>query len=219
MAEDPDQDRSPISFTSKIPLVQGTVHIPSNSFTLEDSSLEFICNSMITTTIICKFFVFENGLGFDPDINYNIPTQRYMLDEGIASKIRVMLNINEYSYEYTNSLPIVIEACNNDMIEITILEIRNKTPKILQQRIIKNKFMYELKEIFNPPDANLDDRDTFCVICMTFVRNTIIEPCCHICLCEKCASLMRTQIDRKCPMCRKGNFYLEVTSFIKVALT
>ena len=111
------------------------------------------------------------------------------------------------SYEYTNGslYPIVIEATNQDMSEVTILEIQGENVKVLQQRIIKDRVMYEIRDIFNPPDEHADERDRNCVICMGNSRNTVIEPCCHICLCEKCANLMREQINRKCPMCRQGN--------------
>ena len=188
-----------------IPSLQSSIHIPSSTIKYQNFNLEFFCNALVQTKITCRFFVHENRLGFDQDPNFNIPTQKFNIFEGF--NIQVICPIKSMSYEYTNGslYPIVIEATNQDMSEVTILEIQGENVKVLQQRIIKDRVMYEIRDIFNPPDEHADERDRNCVICMGNSRNTVIEPCCHICLCEKCANLMREQINRKCPMCRQGN--------------
>jgi hypothetical protein len=54
------------------------------------------------------------------------------------------------------------------------------------------------------------DRDTLeddgfaskeCVICYTENRDTVVLPCRHLCLCYKCAQIVRMQ-SNKCPLCR-----------------
>jgi hypothetical protein len=211
-----DSADSNIPLCSSIPTIQSTVHVQPSSIKLFENTLEFSVSALVNSDITCKFFVFEDGLGLIKDKRYNIPEQKFSIQPIFNQIFQITLNRVDHSYQYSSSLPIVIEALNPSLIEMTLIEIRGNTPKILQQRVIKNKMMYEIREIFNPPTEEMDEREKSCVICMNFLRNAIIEPCCHICICEKCANLMRTQINRKCPMCRQGNFYIEVTSFIKI---
>lgn len=42
---------------------------------------------------------------------------------------------------------------------------------------------------------------TPCVICMAAVRDTVVLPCRHMCLCHGCAHTLRSQTT-KCPICR-----------------
>jgi len=44
---------------------------------------------------------------------------------------------------------------------------------------------------------------TECVICMTVPRDTIVLPCRHMCLCRRCADVLRHQTTR-CPICRSS---------------
>lgn len=215
-----DSVDSMIPLITPIPSMQNSVHVLSNSIRINGSQLDFLCNSLVHCKIISRFFVHEHGLGFVQDENFNFAPQEFLIPEGFNIKISCQLPPStSFAYENNSYFPIVIEAGNRSMTEITIIEVVGEYAKVLQQRLIINKAMYELREIFNPPDESSDERDRVCVICMSTVRSIIIEPCCHICLCEKCANLMRTQVQRKCPMCRQGNFYIEVTSFIKLTKT
>jgi hypothetical protein len=218
MEEQPDRSSvdSTIPLCSAIPTIQSSIHLLPNSLHLVDSSLEFHLSALIASELIVKFFVYEDGLGFVRDNHYNIPDHRETIQPGLNQQKRLHMPLSDYSFEYTSSIPIVIEIENSSLSEITFMEIRANIPKILQQRVVKNKMLYEIREIFNPPTQDMDEREKACVVCMHYERNAIIEPCCHICLCERCANLMRTQASRKCPMCRQGNFYAEVVSFIKV---
>ncbi|OMJ73343.1 hypothetical protein SteCoe_28001 [Stentor coeruleus] len=213
MAEVPNRESvdSIIPLCSQIPSIKSSVHIKANSFKYLDYGLQFMCSALMPTEILVRFFVYEDGLGFIKDPKYDIPDQKFNIQIGFDQILDVRVNFNDFSYEYSTSLPIVIEAANENLIEVTLIEVRGKNLRILQQRVIKNNQMFELREIFNPPNDDMDERERFCVVCMSYARNTIIEPCCHVCLCERCANLMRTQVNRKCPMCRQ-----EVTSFIKI---
>merc|ERR1719234_1563320 len=46
-----------------------------------------------------------------------------------------------------------------------------------------------------------DDNGSECVICMSDVRDTLILPCRHLCLCNGCADSLRYQANN-CPICR-----------------
>lgn len=50
-------------------------------------------------------------------------------------------------------------------------------------------------------DDEWDDNGSECVICMSDIRDTLILPCRHLCLCNNCADSLRYQANN-CPICR-----------------
>lgn len=50
-------------------------------------------------------------------------------------------------------------------------------------------------------DEDLEDGSSECVICMSDMRDTLILPCRHLCLCQSCADSLRYQANN-CPICR-----------------
>lgn len=48
---------------------------------------------------------------------------------------------------------------------------------------------------------NDEEESKECVICYTELANTAVLPCRHLCLCKKCAQIVRMQTS-KCPICR-----------------
>ncbi|KAF5307905.1 hypothetical protein FQR65_LT06472 [Abscondita terminalis] len=82
--------------------------------------------------------------------------------------------------------------------------------KALKQKLFVDGLCYLLQEIYgienknNDKQANDDDTDdngSECVICMCDVRDTLILPCRHLCLCNSCADSLRYQANN-CPICR-----------------
>lgn len=43
-----------------------------------------------------------------------------------------------------------------------------------------------------------------CVICLTNPRDTIMDPCMHLCICQDCSKHLMEKRMRKCPICRKS---------------
>ncbi|XP_076459581.1 E3 ubiquitin-protein ligase MGRN1-like isoform X2 [Babylonia areolata] len=64
---------------------------------------------------------------------------------------------------------------------------------------IENKNMERLKDV--DPDEEVEDSGAECVICMSDMRDTLILPCRHLCLCSACAESLRYQASM-CPICR-----------------
>ncbi|PVD38213.1 hypothetical protein C0Q70_00824 [Pomacea canaliculata] len=64
---------------------------------------------------------------------------------------------------------------------------------------IENKNMERMKHI--DPDEDVEDSGAECVICMSDMRDTLILPCRHLCLCSMCAESLRYQASM-CPICR-----------------
>lgn len=93
------------------------------------------------------------------------------------------------------------------------------TMKFLKQKAMVDGFCVMIQEIYGienkvkeqqtneAVDDDADDTSTVseCVICMSELRDTIMLPCRHLCLCNLCADAMRTKQNR-CPICR-ANFH------------
>ncbi|XP_058795725.1 E3 ubiquitin ligase RNF157 isoform X2 [Phymastichus coffea] len=84
--------------------------------------------------------------------------------------------------------------------------------KALKQKLFVDGLCYLLQEIYGIENKNTEnakqgnDEDTEdngaeCVICMSDVRDTLILPCRHLCLCNGCADSLRYQANN-CPICR-----------------
>ncbi|KAL7307725.1 hypothetical protein TKK_0000400 [Trichogramma kaykai] len=84
--------------------------------------------------------------------------------------------------------------------------------KALKQKLYVDGLCYLLQEIYgienknteNSKQGNDDDTEdngAECVICMCDVRDTLILPCRHLCLCNGCADSLRYQANN-CPICR-----------------
>mmetsp|Transcript_10848 Transcript_10848/g.27369 ORF Transcript_10848/g.27369 Transcript_10848/m.27369 type:complete len:201 (-) Transcript_10848:213-815(-) len=86
------------------------------------------------------------------------------------------------------------------------------TCRVIKQTIQVGTRSFELQEIYGidqsagtSDTAKADDLDDEggreCVICMTDPRDTTVLPCRHMCMCNKCAKVLRLQTN-KCPICR-----------------
>lgn len=85
--------------------------------------------------------------------------------------------------------------------------------KALKQKIFVDGLCYLLQEIYgienkngenmkmSGSDLEAEDNGSECVICMSDVRDTLILPCRHLCLCNSCADSLRYQASN-CPICR-----------------
>lgn len=52
-----------------------------------------------------------------------------------------------------------------------------------------------------PSDDENSDNSNECVVCLSDLRDTLILPCRHLCLCNSCADTLRYQANN-CPICR-----------------
>lgn len=50
-------------------------------------------------------------------------------------------------------------------------------------------------------EDDVSDNSAECVVCLSDVRDTLILPCRHLCLCNTCADTLRYQANN-CPICR-----------------
>lgn len=84
--------------------------------------------------------------------------------------------------------------------------------KPLKQKLFVDGLSYLLQEIYGIENKNAEiskvsteedteDNGAECVICMCDLRDTLILPCRHLCLCNCCADSLRYQANN-CPICR-----------------
>ncbi|XP_004452248.2 E3 ubiquitin-protein ligase MGRN1 isoform X1 [Dasypus novemcinctus] len=120
--------------------------------------------------------------------------------------------------------PVVIQATvdEGDVVEVTghahvLLAAFEKhmdgsfSVKPLKQKQIVDRVSYLLQEIYGienknnqdtkPPDDENGDNSSECVVCLSDLRDTLILPCRHLCLCNSCADTLRYQANN-CPICR-----------------
>ncbi|EFP10041.1 hypothetical protein CRE_20819 [Caenorhabditis remanei] len=77
--------------------------------------------------------------------------------------------------------------------------------KPLRQKIACDGVTYLLQEIFgieNKANESMDDDNGLeCIICLSDIRDTVILPCRHLCVCSNCADSLRYK-HNNCPICR-----------------
>ncbi|XP_044289322.1 E3 ubiquitin-protein ligase MGRN1 isoform X2 [Varanus komodoensis] len=83
--------------------------------------------------------------------------------------------------------------------------------KPLKQKQIVDRVSYLLQEIYGIENKNNQetktcddensDNSSECVVCLSDLRDTLILPCRHLCLCNSCADTLRYQASN-CPICR-----------------
>eukprot|EP00062_Callorhinchus_milii_P027145 gi/632990101/ref/XP_007884001.1/ PREDICTED: RING finger protein 157 [Callorhinchus milii] len=84
--------------------------------------------------------------------------------------------------------------------------------KPLKQKQVVDGVSYLLQEIYGienkynsqeskVTDDEVSDNSAECVVCLSDVRDTLILPCRHLCLCNACADTLRYQANN-CPICR-----------------
>lgn len=84
--------------------------------------------------------------------------------------------------------------------------------KALKQKLFVDGLCYLLQEVYGienkineinkeTNDDEIEDGGLECVICMSDMRDTLILPCRHLCLCQACADSLRYQANN-CPICR-----------------
>jgi hypothetical protein len=70
--------------------------------------------------------------------------------------------------------------------------------------MLLNGQVYEMKEVYGINEIGDDggNENSECLICMSEVKNTILMPCNHLCVCLDCAKQLIVK-SAKCPICRE----------------
>eukprot|EP00455_Lapot_gusevi_P025980 TRINITY_DN2741_c0_g1_i5.p1 TRINITY_DN2741_c0_g1~~TRINITY_DN2741_c0_g1_i5.p1 ORF type:complete len:132 (-),score=6.23 TRINITY_DN2741_c0_g1_i5:113-508(-) len=73
--------------------------------------------------------------------------------------------------------------------------------RLVKQKAKVEGASFELQEIYGLDEAQKEEGNSDCVICMTNPRDTTIYPCRHFVLCAQCAAELRSR-KNQCPICR-----------------
>jgi predicted RNase H-like nuclease (RuvC/YqgF family) len=121
------------------------------------------------------------------------------LKKEIQTLKRDIMYKNNYILTIKNKYDIELEYYRNKIIteyETIIYELNDKNTEL--ERYI-NKLKYDIQDL----DARLINTNSnynlLCSICMTNTKNICLEPCNHLCICEKC--ILDYKLEH-CPICR-----------------
>ncbi|CAG9328323.1 unnamed protein product [Blepharisma stoltei] len=235
----PEEDQDSTPPMNPIQTIKGSSHLHAQSVKLiQDPSsnstyfITFSFDTRVDCTINAYFLAAEHFLE-EGKIQYNCKDQRNSLPmsfnfgPGINQLFPenfLKMDFQKYTqaelgFVDSRYFPLVLEIKpqNISSSESTLISFRQSSdgysPKIIQQRVQFGDKLYELKEVYGSPTNRngIDEENQLCSICLEHRRNTIVIPCCHMCLCVRCGNFLRTQINKKCPICRT-----EADSLVKV---
>ncbi|XP_020281991.1 RING finger protein 157 [Pseudomyrmex gracilis] len=142
----------------------------------------------------------------------------HIFDPSLEDAADMVYNVNK------EIIPIAIhcvaeEGSDDPKQSHTTIAVVEKHPdgtyvlKALKQKLYVDGLCYLLQEIYGienkntenakqqGSDEDTEDNGSECVICISEVRDTLILPCRHLCLCNSCADSLRYQANN-CPICR-----------------
>lgn len=194
-------------------------------------SLEFTFDADATCAIRIFFFATEdlsNGIAKYKSTKEDCVSEPVIYEKGSDQSFTYDLQLSpdvlsDFETEYSPGdqvIPIVIQITveepdfvgqsESTFATLDTLSDGSHYVKFLKQKIVIAGFCYILQEIYGIENKKgssqsdedfYDDDNTECVICMTNLRDTLILPCRHLCLCNECGEKMKTE-QSKCPMCR-----------------
>eukprot|EP01128_Nolandella_sp_AFSM9_P006715 TRINITY_DN3518_c0_g1_i1.p1 TRINITY_DN3518_c0_g1~~TRINITY_DN3518_c0_g1_i1.p1 ORF type:complete len:426 (+),score=81.97 TRINITY_DN3518_c0_g1_i1:45-1322(+) len=86
-------------------------------------------------------------------------------------------------------------------IEVTpALDSPSFATKVVKQIVNFQNNDFVCYDIFGIEQTTVDNPEE-CVVCLTELRDTVVIPCRHLCICHSCAQVLRYQ-SNKCPICR-----------------
>lgn len=153
-----------------------------------------------------------------PDLK---PSPQYYFDVGPEQHFnRYIINPDMFTsynmhYESGAYFPVVIELhtveCGVEQVQTTMASVNLSTDqnatyvmKPMKQKLIADGVVYLLQEIYGienkEHDLN-DENGSECIICLSDIRDTVILPCRHLCICNGCAETLRYR-QNNCPICR-----------------
>lgn len=191
-----------------------------NSFCLEFC---FDCDSACYVQIhfFAKEFVSDGRIQF----MYKYPelksSEQYYFDVGAEQHFsRFVMDTSVYDlssmhYDSGSYFPVVIEIravdCGIEQMQSTMASIEHATDqcstfvvKALKQKLVADGVVYLLQEIYgieNKEHDLGDENGSECIICLSDIRDTVILPCRHLCICNGCAETLRYKLNN-CPICR-----------------
>uniref|UniRef100_A0A8C9WYJ1 E3 ubiquitin-protein ligase n=1 Tax=Sander lucioperca TaxID=283035 RepID=A0A8C9WYJ1_SANLU len=178
----------------------------------------FDADARVAITLYCQAFEeFANGMAVYSPKNPSLVSETVHYKRGVSQQFSMpsfKLDFCEWKEEDLNFdldrgvFPMVIQAVVDEG-DGMLLKFFSVKP--LKQKQIVDRVSYLLQEIYGienknnqetkPSDDENSDNSNECVVCLSDLRDTLILPCRHLCLCNSCADTLRYQANN-CPICR-----------------
>jgi len=184
----------------------------------------------ITVYYLCVEEVVAGGLVLTPkDKSITSPTYQYRRGAGqVFSQPEHTFTPELHESDFltftpgTDVLPVAVHCVAEEGEEprqshLTIGVVEKQSDgqwvlKAIKQKLFVDGLCYLLQEIYGienkvveggygGEDDDVEDTGAECVVCMSDMRDTLILPCRHLCLCNTCADSLRYQANN-CPICR-----------------
>ncbi|EJW87059.1 hypothetical protein WUBG_02028 [Wuchereria bancrofti] len=191
-----------------------------NSFCLE---FYFDCDSACYVQIhfFAKEIVSDGRIQFMHKYPQLKSSEQYYFDVGAEQHFNKFImdasvyDLSSMHYDSGSYFPVVIEIravdCGIEQMQSTMASIEHATDqcatfvvKALKQKLVADGVVYLLQEIYgieNKEHDLGDENGSECIICMSDIRDTVILPCRHLCICNGCAETLRYKLNN-CPICR-----------------
>ncbi|KAL4624532.1 putative E3 ubiquitin-protein ligase MGRN1 isoform X1 [Arapaima gigas] len=190
----------------------------------------FDADARVAITLYCQAFEeFANGMAFYSPKHPTMVSETVHYKRGVSQQFSLpsfKIDFSEWKEEELSFdldrgvFPLVIQAVVDEgdgrlgkKNELSIFQHVDGSfsVKPLKQKQIVDRVSYLLQEIYGienknnqetkPLDDENGDNSNECVVCLSDLRDTLILPCRHLCLCNSCADTLRYQANN-CPICR-----------------
>uniref|UniRef100_A0A673JLR4 E3 ubiquitin-protein ligase n=1 Tax=Sinocyclocheilus rhinocerous TaxID=307959 RepID=A0A673JLR4_9TELE len=176
----------------------------------------FDTDARVAITLYCQAFEeFTNGMAIYSPKSPSMVSETVHYKRGINQQFSLpsfkidftKWNPEELNFDLDKGVfPLVVQAIVDDGDDVTghahvllaAFERVDRVSYLLQEIYgIENRNNQETK----PTEDENSDNSSECVVCLSDLRDTIILPCRHLCLCNACADTLRYQANN-CPICR-----------------
>uniref|UniRef100_A0A8B9KHB5 E3 ubiquitin-protein ligase n=1 Tax=Astyanax mexicanus TaxID=7994 RepID=A0A8B9KHB5_ASTMX len=205
----------------------GTIEDAVNPRVLYGVEFSFDTDARVAITVYCQAFEeFSNGMAVYTPKTPAMVSETVHFKRGINQQFSLpsfKIDFTKWKSEELNSdldrgvFPLVIQAVVDDgdgeyvVGHAHVLLAAFEKVCSVALEIIVDRVSYLLQEIYgienknnqetkSPEDEN-SDNSSECVVCLSDLRDTLILPCRHLCLCNACADTLRYQANN-CPICR-----------------
>lgn len=152
-----------------------------------------------------------NEFSFKPD-DYNIIAVGKNFNENSESNDNSSSSYSQVVIEI-RSIGEKNETSHNEHVQLTfcnIVKSNDKNSFLMlkpqRQKLFIDGVLYLLQEVYGIENKEyetsmIDENGSECIICMSDIRDTVILPCRHLCICNNCAETLRYK-QNNCPICR-----------------
>uniref|UniRef100_A0A8C1BUW7 E3 ubiquitin-protein ligase n=2 Tax=Cyprinus carpio TaxID=7962 RepID=A0A8C1BUW7_CYPCA len=178
----------------------------------------FDSDARVAITIYCQAFEeFSNGMAIYNPKTPALVSETVYYKRGVSQQFTLpsfKIDFSEWKEDDVSIFSLAQYCLGHAHVLLAAFERHvdgSFSVKPLKQKQIVDRVSYLLQEIYGienknnqetkPSDDENSDNSNECVVCLSDLRDTLILPCRHLCLCNSCADTLRYQANN-CPICR-----------------